>query len=337
MIAAITNDAHGFDVVDLADPVPGPEDVVIRVAACGVCGSDIKAQPFMPPGMVMDHELGGELVAVGSAVDGLKKGMNAAVLPVFSCGECSFCRSGSVSHCPHVQYIGMGPGGGFAELAVVPARHAFPLPPELPATFAALVEPFAVGLHGVHSAELQPGEDVLIVGAGGTGLTTLVWTLQKGGARVTIADPDPGRRETALAAGATDAIASVSEAESGAYDVAIECVGRPELVQACQPPLRAQGRLVISGACAEPTGARLPSGQRLAPVLSRDSRDHAAQQDFQILGAVDPCDAVREPEQEPAKKRDHGESLFLHKIWIGLSAGWLHLGHRGLTDRHELI
>jgi (R,R)-butanediol dehydrogenase / meso-butanediol dehydrogenase / diacetyl reductase len=253
MIAAITNEAHHFDVVDLPDPAPGPDDAVIRVAACGVCGSDVKAQPFAPPGLVMGHELGGEIVAVGSAVEHLRPGMNAAVLPVISCGSCVHCKAGAVAHCSQVQFIGMGPAGGFAELAVVPARHVFPLPPELPGTFAALVEPFAVGLHGVHSAEVRPGDDVLIVGAGGVGLTSLVWALRKGGVRVTVADPDATRRNTALATGATDAVASASDAELGGYDVAIECVGRPELVQACQPALRNRGRLVISGACAEPT------------------------------------------------------------------------------------
>jgi (R,R)-butanediol dehydrogenase/meso-butanediol dehydrogenase/diacetyl reductase len=116
MIAAITNEAHGFDVVELPDPVPGPDEVVIRVSACGACGSDVKAQGFAPPGMVMGHELGGEVTGVGSAVDGLKPGVNAAVLPVFSCGGCSFCKSGAVSHCSQVQYTGMGPAGGFAEM-----------------------------------------------------------------------------------------------------------------------------------------------------------------------------------------------------------------------------
>src|ERR1700722_8159647 len=147
----------------------------------------------------------------------------------------------------------MGRAGGFAEFAAVPARHACEVAADLPPIFAALVEPFAVGLHGVHSAELSPGDDVLIVGAGGVGLTTLAWTLRKTGARVTVADPDPLRRETALAVVATDVLAAVSEAEAGGYDAAIECVGRPELVQACQPALRPQGRLVISGARAEPT------------------------------------------------------------------------------------
>ena len=253
MKAAVTNAAHGFDVVELPDPTPAPDQLVIRVAACGVCGSDIKAQPFAPPGMVMGHELGGEVVAVGSGVGGWKQDMNAAVLPFISCETCSYCMAGAVSHCAEVQYIGMGPAGGFAEFATVPARHAFAVPVDLPSTFAALVEPYAVGLHGVHSAEVSPGDGVLIVGAGGVGLTTLAWALEKGGVRVTVADPDLDRRQSALAMGATDVLADVSEADAGGYDAVIECVGRPELPQSCQPALRPLGRLVISGACAEPT------------------------------------------------------------------------------------
>jgi (R,R)-butanediol dehydrogenase / meso-butanediol dehydrogenase / diacetyl reductase len=253
MKAAVTNDNRGFEVVDQPDPTPGPDELVIRVAACGVCGSDVKAQLYAPAGMVMGHELGGEVVAVGSRANGWRTGTNVAVLPVFSCGSCQYCTAGVVSHCPQTRYIGMGPPGGFAELAVAPACHAFALPASMPASYSALVEPFAVGLHGVHSAEIGPGDDVLIVGAGGVGLTTLVWALQKGGVRVTIADPDQHRREFALAMGASDVLESASGAEAAGYDVAIECVGHPELVQACQAALRPLGRLVVSGACAEPT------------------------------------------------------------------------------------
>ena len=256
MKAAVTTDdksSGGFEVVDLPDPVPEADQLVIRVTACGVCGSDIKAQPFAPAGMVMGHELGGQIVAIGSGTDGWREGTNVAVLPVISCGSCQYCRTGLVSHCPKASYIGMGPAGGFAEYAAVPARHCFALPVDVPAAHAALVEPFAVGLHGVHSAEIGPDNDVLIVGAGGVGLTTLVWALHKGAARVTVADPDPQRRNSATSMGATDVLASVSEAELGAYDAVLECVGRPELVQACQPALRPRGRLVVSGACAEPT------------------------------------------------------------------------------------
>jgi (R,R)-butanediol dehydrogenase / meso-butanediol dehydrogenase / diacetyl reductase len=252
--AAVTTDQHGFAVIEIPDPTPGPDEVVIRVAACGVCGSDIKAQPFMPAGMVMGHELGGEIIAVGSDAGRWREGTNVAVLPVVSCGTCRYCAAGSVSHCAQCRYIGMGPDrGGFAEFAVLPARHAFALPSEMTHTLAALVEPFAVGLHAVHSAQLSPGEDVLVVGAGGVGLTTIAWARAMGAQRVTAIDPDAQRRESAVVMGATDALASVTDADANAYDVGLECVGRPELLQACQALTRPQGRIVISGACGEPT------------------------------------------------------------------------------------
>jgi (R,R)-butanediol dehydrogenase/meso-butanediol dehydrogenase/diacetyl reductase len=254
MKAAVTTEQHGFDVIEIPNPTPGPDELVIRVAACGVCGSDIKAQPFMPAGIVMGHELGGEIVAVGSDAGGWREGTNVAVLPVVSCGSCQYCAAGSVSHCAQSRYIGLGPdGGGFAEFAVVPARHAFALPSEMIDTYAALVEPFAVGLHGVHSAQLSPGEDVLVVGAGGVGLTTIAWVRAMGAQRVTAVDPDAQRRESAVAMGATDVRASAVGADADAYDAAMECVGRPELLRACQAAVRPQGRIVISGACADPT------------------------------------------------------------------------------------
>lgn len=253
MRAAVTTGDGGFEVVDLPDPTPQPDQLVIRVTACGVCGSDIKAQPYAPAGLVMGHELGGAVVAAGSDTADWQEGTNVAVLPVVSCGSCGYCREGLVSHCPEASYIGMGPAGGFAEYAAVPVRHCFTLPDGLPAAYGALVEPFAVGLHGVNRAEIGSGEDVLIVGAGGVGLTTLVWALHRGATRVTVADPDPQRRNTATAMGATDVLASVAQADPAGYDAVVECVGRPDLVTACQPALRPRGRLVVSGACAEPT------------------------------------------------------------------------------------
>ena len=252
MRAAVTTEAHGFEIVEMRDPTPGPDELVIRVAACGVCGSDIKAQPFMPAGIVMGHELGGEIVAVGSEAGDWRSGANVAVLPVISCGKCTYCAAGMVAHCRQTRYLGMGPDlGGFAELAVVPARHAFALPEGLNGTYAALVEPFTVGLHGVHTAEIRTGDEVLVVGAGGVGLTTIAWLSAKGAGRITAADPDPPRRKVATAMGATDVVGSATECAAGAYDAAIECVGRPELLQACQAAVRPLGRIVISGACAE--------------------------------------------------------------------------------------
>lgn len=252
MRAAVTTQTHGFEIVELPDPTPGPDELVIRVAACGVCGSDVKAQPFMPAGMVMGHELGGEIVSWGTEAGQWRTGATVAVLPVVCCGTCSYCVAGVVAHCAQARYIGMGPDpGGFAELAVVPARHVFAMPDDVNGTYAASVEPFAVGLHGVHTADLRRGDEVLVIGAGAVGLATIAWLSVKGASRITAADPDPERRKVAAAMGATDVLSSATECTAGAYDVAIECVGRPELLQTCQTAVRPLGRIVISGACAE--------------------------------------------------------------------------------------
>ena len=95
MRAAVTTEAGGFEVITVSDPSPEPDQLVIRVAACGVCGSDLKAQPFMAPGTVMGHELGGEVVAIGTGTHGWRDGTNVAVLPVVSCGRCERCSSGA--------------------------------------------------------------------------------------------------------------------------------------------------------------------------------------------------------------------------------------------------
>ena len=297
MKAAVTNEHHGFDVVDVPDPAPGPADLVIRVAACGICGSDIKAQPYMPSGLVMGHELGGEIVAVGSDAGDWRVGTRIAVLPVVSCGTCASCADGVVAHCSQTRYIGMGPDrGGFAEFAVVPARHSFVLPDTLPEHYAALVEPFAVGLHGVHTAEIGPGEDVLVIGAGGVGLTTTAWARAKGARRITVADPDRQRRESATAMGATDGVASAEEAPAGAYDAVIECVGRPELLRASQAALRARGRIVISGACDQPMPIE-PITALLKEITIRFSVCYRADEFRETItafagGAIDPANMI---------------------------------------------
>jgi threonine dehydrogenase-like Zn-dependent dehydrogenase len=148
----------------------------------------------------------------------------------------------------------------------------------------------------VHSGEISPGDDVLIVGAGGVGLTTLVWALEKGGVRVTVADPDLHRREFALAMGASDVLVSVTDADAAGYDVAVECVGRAELVQACQAALRPLGRLVICGACAEPTPVE-PVTALLKELTIRYSVCYRPDEFREVIdafasGAVDPSAVI---------------------------------------------
>ncbi len=122
MRAGVVTDTGAIEVETVADPQPGPGQLVLRVTSCGICGSDLKSRPAMPHGTVMGHEFCGQVVAVGEPTDGpapshpWREGMAAAVLPVFSCGTCAWCRVGEVAHCAAARLVGLGGApGGFAE------------------------------------------------------------------------------------------------------------------------------------------------------------------------------------------------------------------------------
>jgi 2-desacetyl-2-hydroxyethyl bacteriochlorophyllide A dehydrogenase len=144
-----------------------------------------------------------------------------------------------------------GRAGGFAEFCAVPASSSFLLPPSLNPLHAALVEPYAVGLHTADAARMRRGDEVLIVGAGTVGLTCLTWAGIRGAQSVTVADPNAERRAKALELGATDVLPSAGEAAPGRYDIAIECVGRPGLLDECVTAARPRGRIVVAGVCGE--------------------------------------------------------------------------------------
>jgi 2-desacetyl-2-hydroxyethyl bacteriochlorophyllide A dehydrogenase len=252
MRAAVIGERGALDVITVPDPVPTSGELVLRVSACGLCGSDLRARAVMPEGVIMGHEFGGEVVGLGPGTDGWQLGMRVAVLPVASCGVCAWCQAGDVVHCAAAVLVGLGGrAGGFAELSAVPTASSFPLPESLNPLHAALVEPYAVGLHGVDAAGVGPGDEVLVVGAGTVGLTCVSWARARGAQRITVVDPNAERRMKALEFGATDALLSASEATPGRYDVAIECAGQPGLLDQCVAAARAKGHIVIAGVCGE--------------------------------------------------------------------------------------
>jgi (R,R)-butanediol dehydrogenase / meso-butanediol dehydrogenase / diacetyl reductase len=241
-----------FDVQSVEDPAPQTGELLLQVSACGLCGSDLKARAAMPAGVIMGHEFGGRVVAVGPGTEGWSPGMQAAVLPVASCGSCHACVAGDVVHCAEAVLFGLGGSpGGFAELVVVPAASSFAVSESIDPLHAALVEPYAVGLHTTEAVGIEPGDSVLVIGAGTVGLTSMAWARLRGADRVTVVDPNEARRTGALAFGANDVLADAMAAEPGAYDVAIECVGKPGLLDACIAATRSKGRIVIAGVCME--------------------------------------------------------------------------------------
>jgi (R,R)-butanediol dehydrogenase/meso-butanediol dehydrogenase/diacetyl reductase len=254
MRAALIQPDGGFGVEELPDPTPGPGELVLRVTGCGVCGSDLKAAGAMPAGTQMGHEFCGEVVAVGAEAAGhWKEGVHAAVLPVFSCGRCERCLAGDVAHCARAQLVGLGGApGGFAELVRVSADLSFPLPSAIPVEHGPLVEPYAVGLHTARAAGIEAGDRVLIVGGGPVGLTTAAWARQLGAGDITVSDPVALRRDAAAAFGATAAIDPTVDGLGGPYDVIIECVGKPGLLDACIGAADTHGRITIAGVGVEP-------------------------------------------------------------------------------------
>jgi (R,R)-butanediol dehydrogenase / meso-butanediol dehydrogenase / diacetyl reductase len=254
MRAAVIGSDGAFEVETVDDPAPGPGELVVRVTACGVCGSDLKARPAMPGGTVMGHEFCGEVVAVGAGAEPRwKEGARAAVLPVFSCGSCAWCLAGDVAHCADARLIGLGGGGGgFAEYAVVSSALSFEVPADLPESFGALVEPFAVGLHTVRAAGVGSGDDVLIIGAGPVGLTTARWSKALGAKRVVVSDPVAVRRAMSEGFGATAVVDPTTDELGHGFDVVIDCVGKPGLLDRCVDAVATKGRIVVAGVCTEP-------------------------------------------------------------------------------------
>lgn len=232
---AVWRDGTTLDLVEMPVPVPGPGQALIRVRACGICGSDLhrfhtgtSRQP--PPGIGPGHEVAGEIIALGPDTAGPPSGTRVAPFPGFTCGVCAQCRRGRPPLCPSLRIMGGAVPGGMAEYALVPASLSFPLPDDLPWPVAALTEPCAVSLHGLKRAGLMRGQRVLVLGAGAIGLFAVLVARDAGADAIGVTARYPHQREAALVLGATDVYDSDelrpgSMAARRGWDVVVETVG----------------------------------------------------------------------------------------------------------------
>lgn len=250
----------------LDDPTPGEGEVVLKVGRCGICGTDLHRTEHniwtCHPPVVLGHEFAGEIVALGKGVEGLKPGMRITALPYIGCGKCRACLAGNPHYCPKRLNTGTEDiAGGYAEYVKVGAGSCLPLPAALSIDDGALVEPLAVGLHGVKRGSVQPGDRVLVIGAGPIGLAAAYWARLAGASRVAVSAPSTRRQPLAEAMGATAFIAASDdaalaaaseEALGGAPDVVLECVGQPGMIQRALACVRTGGRVVVLGVCIQP-------------------------------------------------------------------------------------
>ena len=246
-----------LDVKTIETPQPGADEVLLRVAACGICGSDLHMtedpETFaLKRGGVLGHEISGEVVACGTKVANFKSGDRVAVAPMRGCGHCDSCSRGEPAWCAEMRLI----GGGYAEFITVAARQCRRLPDDLPTEEGALAEPVAVGLHAVTRSGLKPGNRVLVLGAGPIGLLVAFWARRLGAAHVVVADLNRHQAERAAEIGATAfALSGEGLAEEfraltgGAPDIVFECVGKRGLIDAACRLVRVHGTVVAVGLC----------------------------------------------------------------------------------------
>ena len=254
---------HGKPPVieDLPDPQPGPDDVLVEVHRCGICGTDLS----MTRGEMFDfgadsqfgHEYAGRIVEVGTNVTAFAKGQDVAVMPSAACGVCAPCTAhGNNVLCADKPGNAMV---GFAEYACVPQSVITPLPSVLSLTDGALIEPLAISLYGVELAAIRPGASVLVLGGGTVALYAIYWARRLGAGRIVAMSRSDRRRALCLEMGADafvpygeNDVAKVIEALGGPPQFVFECVGAEGMLQKAVDHAAQFGRIVSLGFCTEP-------------------------------------------------------------------------------------
>jgi (R,R)-butanediol dehydrogenase/meso-butanediol dehydrogenase/diacetyl reductase len=256
MRAAMFNGLNRPITIDtLADPRPGPGDLLIQVRRCGVCGSDISMTgdgPMCLPLGRFGHEYAGEVAEVGRDVEGVKVGDRIAALPAAPCGACEGCRSNNPMLCERASYL----VGGFGEYMVIPPVAARPLPKSLSFTDGALVEPMTCGLHALNLVRATKGDRVLVIGAGAMALSVVYWARMRGASKIAVLSRSAHRTDALMNMGADvilgfdpDDQAKISEHLGGPPNIVAEAVGKLGMLDLAFKHVAPRGAVISMGMC----------------------------------------------------------------------------------------
>lgn len=258
MKAVIVDEPGSVRVDSVPDPEVGPDNVLIRVKASGICGTDIhiidgEFPPTVYP-IIPGHEFGGEVVEVGGNVVGVAAGDRVGVDPTLNCGACFFCQRGQGNLCERWNGVGVGHHpGGFAEYVSVPARTVYPVPPEMDFATAALIEPVSCVVRGFHRLHPKVGDTYLIYGAGPMGLLNAQLAQFNGASLVALIDINQSRLERARDAfGITvtgASFAGVREHAPRGFDHVIEATGVTKVAETAIEAVIRCGNLLLFGVC----------------------------------------------------------------------------------------
>lgn len=249
------------------EPAPGPGEILVKVLAAGICGSDrhmFKGEYPTAIPVTLGHEFCGIVEAVGADVARFSGGELVTVDPNIACGNCTACRNARPNLCVKLTAIGVTRDGGFAERAVVPEAQAFILPAGLDPVHGAFSEPLACCLHAIDKAAIKAGSSVAILGGGVIGLLMVQLAKLEGAGKIILITRQESRRKMALEVGATHAfdpsaaetVEAVKALTAGGADVVIECAGVPETFRNGIAMTRRGGTFVLFGVT--PAGLEVP-------------------------------------------------------------------------------
>ncbi|MFT3943569.1 MAG: alcohol dehydrogenase catalytic domain-containing protein [Ancrocorticia sp.] len=249
MLAAVIRGPQQLDIVEVPTPEPKEGEILLKVGANTVCGTDLRIlrgekTAGVRPGVVLGHEIAGTIVAMGEGVTGYDIGDSAVILPAVTCGTCYFCLRDLEQFCTDTVTFGYNIDGGLAEYCLIPAHvvrrhHLVKAKPGVSAPALAISEPLSCVLNAAENYKVKLGHTVVILGAGPIGLLHLIVCRLAGTTQIIVSDPSEARRATATALGADLTVdplnegleAVVKEATGGfGADATVICIGRPALV-----------------------------------------------------------------------------------------------------------
>ncbi|WP_447948658.1 NAD(P)-dependent alcohol dehydrogenase [Microbacterium maritypicum] len=255
MRASVLVRAGELTVATRPVPIPSADQVIVRVNAVGICGSDVHyfhegriGDFVVEEPLVLGHEAGGTIVAVGADIDDARVGERVSIEPQHPCRVCEFCRSGRYNLCPRIEFYATPPiDGSFAEYVAIQGDFAYTVPDSVSDDAAALMEPLSVAIAAVQKAGVRPGSRVLITGAGPIGIVTAQTARAFGATEIVISDPMAERREVALRFGATAAVDPAAGPLGSGYDAFVDASGSPVAVKQGISALKPGGIAVLVG------------------------------------------------------------------------------------------
>jgi L-iditol 2-dehydrogenase len=257
MRASVMTDVGTLEIEDRPVPTPGPHEVLVEVAAVGVCGSDVHYYRHGRIGdfvvedpMILGHELSGRIAAVGDRVDPTRVGQRVAVEPQHPCRRCKQCTAGRYNLCPYMEFYATPPiDGAFCRYVTIDAEFAHPVPDSMSDDAAALLEPLSVAITTMRKAGVEPGSSILIAGAGPIGVLCAQTARAFGASRIVVTDLLESRREKALQFGATEVLdpTAVDVSAIEPVDAFVDATGVPAAVVSGIKAVGPAGHVVLVG------------------------------------------------------------------------------------------